>query len=160
LYTDEGRTAGFGGSLCALHVDDGHTVWRRTIGPHNYTTPVVVGDMALLSDTVNGQLLALNVVDGEERWRFQTGPSLQCTAPDRRDVPSISSTPAVAGGIVYVGASDGNLYAVDLETGAEISRTGLGAAIASSPAFSGNALLVATCDDALYCLCGDGDPGA
>ena len=91
---------------------------------------------------------------GQERWNLPVGASLQCTAPDRRDVPSISSSPAVGGHIVYVGASDGYLYAVNLDSGAELSRTYLGSAIAASPALSGSGLWTATCDGRLVALAG------
>jgi len=59
---------------------------------------------------------------GGVRWRIQTdGP--------------IRSTPAVAGGHVYFGSSDGHVYAVDLD-GKPLWKTDLGGAVTSSPAVS------------------------
>ena len=153
--TNEGWPDSFQSTLFALRVDNGRKAWERSVGPYNYSAPVVARGMALLSDTVTGRLLAFDAATGDERWCFQTGSALQCTATNRRDVPSLSSTPAVGGEVVYIGAADGYMYAVNLRTGAEISRTDLGAAIASSPAISGNGLFVATCAGALYGLCGD-----
>lgn len=45
----------------------------------------------------------------------------------------IHGTPAVAGGVVYIGAYDGALYAYDLESGALLFRTPIGDSIGSSP---------------------------
>jgi hypothetical protein len=56
-----------------------------------------------------------------ERWRFKTGNLNR-------------STPAVAGGVVYVGSHTGNLYALDAATGALKWQAALGGEIASSPA--------------------------
>ena len=56
------------------------------------------------------------------RWRFETGGD-------------VDSSPAIgADGTVYVGSDDGNLYAIDPETGAEVWRFPAGGEIRSSPA--------------------------
>ena len=75
-----------------------------------------------------------------------TGAPLQCLAPRRRDAPGISSSRAVGGKVVYLGASDGFLYALDLASGEVLSRTDLGAAVASSPALWGRVLFITTRD--------------
>jgi hypothetical protein len=46
----------------------------------------------------------------------------------------VASSPAVADGGVYVGSSDGHLYAVDRATGAERWRVATGGSVFSSPA--------------------------
>lgn len=48
----------------------------------------------------------------------------------------VRSTPAVAGGRIYFGSSDGNVYAVDLE-GRTIWTANTGAAVSASPAVTG-----------------------
>jgi outer membrane protein assembly factor BamB len=55
------------------------------------------------------------------RWQFQTGNS-------------VTSTAAVAAGVVYVGAADNQVYAIDAATGTERWRFQAVAGISSSPA--------------------------
>src|SRR3954462_12633255 len=46
----------------------------------------------------------------------------------------VISSPAVVGGVVYVGSTDGNLYAIDEQNGTERWKFPTGARITSSPA--------------------------
>jgi outer membrane protein assembly factor BamB len=55
------------------------------------------------------------------RWKFATKDE-------------VVSTPAVAGGVVYVGSNDGNLYAIDQKTGAKRWSFATQARVPSSPA--------------------------
>lgn len=70
---------------------------------------------------------------GGVRWRFQTG------APVR-------SSPVVVGGTLYVGSSDGFLYALDAASGTLRWRAEAGSPITSSPAVSGDIVIVGTRD--------------
>ena len=54
-------------------------------------------------------------------WKFKTGGR-------------VISSPAVAGGTVYVGSSDGNIYAVDRATGAQRWKFATKGPVHSSPA--------------------------
>jgi len=155
-FSEEGWPDSSVAALVALSVEDGEKAWEQTVGPYNYSSPVLCDGKVLLSDTLSGRLVALDAGSGEMVWTFQSGPPLQCTASDRRSVSSISASPAVAGGTVYIGASDGWLYAIDLVSGRELARLDLGAAIASSPALSGNGLYVATCAGVLHGIVGNG----
>ncbi|HXT52268.1 MAG TPA: PQQ-binding-like beta-propeller repeat protein [Thermoanaerobaculia bacterium] len=62
-------------------------------------------------------------------WTFEAGEEVQ-------------STPAIAGGTVYVGSKDGRLYALDLATGKQRFRYEAGAEIRSSPAVRGGVVYV------------------
>ena len=74
----------------------------------------------------------------KERWRFKTGNVNR-------------STPAVAGGVVYVGSHTGNLYAIDAKTGAANWVTQLGGEISSSPAVADGMVFVGN-DAGFYAL--------
>ncbi len=63
---------------------------------------------------------------------------------------SISSSPTVAGGVVYVGSGDGKLYAFNAQTGAMLWTGSTGGAINSSPAVVGGVVYVGSGDGKLY----------
>ncbi len=62
----------------------------------------------------------------------------------------VLSSPAVSGGRVYVGSSDGRLYAIDRLTGAERWRFTSKGPIASSPAVHGDLVYVSSLDGNIY----------
>lgn len=88
------------------------------------------GDIVVPGDT--GDLRAV-APDGEVRW----------TAETDTDGRGIHGTPAIANGAVYVGAYDGALYAIDLETGERHWRAPLGGAIGSSPGYRDGTVYIA-----------------
>lgn len=76
---------------------------------------------------------------GGQEWRFQTdGP--------------VRSTPVVAAGVVYVGSSDGHLYALDRTTGAERWRVAAATAVTGSPAVAGDIVYVTDHASTLYAV--------
>ena len=83
-------------------------------------------------------------------WTFQTGPSLSGLQPYRRGSSDANSSPAIADGKVYVGASDGVLYALSLATGEKLDSYDIGSPIASSPLVYGERLYVGAYDGNLY----------
>ena len=76
---------------------------------------------------------------GVERWTFEAAYAIE-------------SSPVVAGGAVYVGANDGQIYALDTRHGRVIWRARTGGAVRGALA-TGHGLLFAGSDDgALYAL--------
>lgn len=71
--------------------------------------------------------------DSEVRWRTRVTHAAR----------GVHGTPAVAGGLVYVGAYDGAFSALDVETGERVWRVDLGDAIGSSPAYHDGTVYVA-----------------
>jgi outer membrane protein assembly factor BamB len=63
----------------------------------------------------------------------------------------VVSSPAVANGVVYVGSDDGNVYALDAKTGANLWSFATGGG-ASSPAVVDGVVYVGSDDDNLYAL--------
>jgi len=64
----------------------------------------------------------------------------------------VDSSPAVAGGRVYVGSSDGKLYVLDAATGTRQWEFDAGDAITASPAIAGGRVVVGAQDGRLYCF--------
>jgi outer membrane protein assembly factor BamB len=71
--------------------------------------------------------------DGTVRWRVEPTDATR----------GFHGTPAVANGTAYLGAYDGVLYALDLETGATRWRTHLADAIGASPAYHEGTVYIA-----------------
>jgi outer membrane protein assembly factor BamB len=82
---------------------------------------------------------AVEAATGQEAWNFATRAR-------------IDSSPAIAGGRVYVGAGDGRLYVLDLATGETVADFDTASAISASPAIASGRLVVGTLDGQLYCL--------
>jgi outer membrane protein assembly factor BamB len=66
---------------------------------------------------------------------------------------TVNNTPAINNGVVYFGAMDGYLYAVDAEKGKEIFKFKCGKGIAEcTPQIKGNAVYFGSFDTCFYCV--------
>ena len=73
------------------------------------------------------------------KWKFHTNGS-------------VFSSPAVAGGVIYVGSGDGNLYAVDLQSGGLKWKFPTASRIPSSPAVDAGVVFFVSYDGSLYAV--------
>jgi outer membrane protein assembly factor BamB len=73
------------------------------------------------------------------KWKFQTGGQ-------------VISSPAIANGTAYVAGTDGNLYAVDLESGAQKWKLGLGVRATASPAVDKGTIYLGTYSGRFYAV--------
>ena len=71
---------------------------------------------------------------------------------DMRRATEVLSSPAVSGGVVYVGSSDNRVYALDASTGDLIWSYETGDYVFSSPAVSGGVVYVGSRDNRVYAL--------
>ena len=63
---------------------------------------------------------------------------------------AVLSSPAISGDLIYVGANDGMLHALDRESGHSRWDFDFGVPVASSPAVSGNTVYVCALDGNVY----------
>lgn len=84
-------------------------------------------------------LNAANVSGLAELWTFATGGAVELS-------------PAVVGGVLYVGSDDGYVYALNATTGALNWSAATGGAVKSSPAVAGNVVYVGSEDGKVYAL--------
>jgi hypothetical protein len=89
--------------------------------------------------SVDTYVYAVDAATGKEKWKFET---------DRW----ITSSPAVAEGIVYIGSLDSRLYAVDAFNGKEIWRFKTDGQIGASPVLAYNLIFITSGDSHLYAL--------
>jgi outer membrane protein assembly factor BamB len=118
------------GRLRALSMKNGHTLWSRHIGTLMASSPTVDPERGVLVTTSMepGAVKVVSLARGRVLWRYETG----------RSEPS----PVIRDGIAYVGAANGNVYALDLDRRRARWIFHGGAKITSSPALVGNRLYV------------------
>ncbi len=89
-----------GGRDKRLHCIDRATGERRwffaTKGDVD-SSPVLCSDGGIVVGSLDGRLYCVELADGKERWNYEVGAK-------------ISGSPAVAGGVIVIGAEDGNVY--------------------------------------------------
>jgi outer membrane protein assembly factor BamB len=118
------------GTLRALDMRDGHVLWSSRVGTLMASSPGLDPKRGVLVTTsMNpGYVNVLSMQTGHVRWRFHTG----------RAEPS----PVVRNGLAYFGATNGNVYALDLDRRRVRWVFHGGAKITGSPALSGDKLFV------------------
>jgi outer membrane protein assembly factor BamB len=62
----------------------------------------------------------------------------------------INSSPAIVNGVVYIGSSDDNVYALDARTGAKLWNYTTGRAVRSSPAVANGVVYIGSWDNNVY----------
>lgn len=116
--------------LYAISMRNGELLWRRDVGSRAAASPTVVPDRRelLVVTMIPGDFQVRDLDSGKLKWRYRTG----LTEP----------TPVVRGRIAYFAATNGNVYAMDLQRRRPRWVASTGAKITSSPALSGNRLYV------------------
>lgn len=96
--------------------------WQAELGTNRVleATPVVVGH-SLITSGVAGRVYAFDAVTGRELWRFEPDIDMQVNRWTCCDMANRGV--AVADGLVYVGALDGMLYALDARDGHVVWKT-------------------------------------
>ncbi len=134
------------GAFAAVDWRTGEKSWERGIGPGD--TAWVMQDSVYLVD-VGGNLLRLSADDGGVFWRYSL-PAFE--DPEDHEDPILYSGPIVAGGLVLVASSTGQLFGVDAEIGTERARFDLGAPATASPIVAGGIVYVFLNDGRLLAI--------
>lgn len=77
--------------------------------------------------------------DGKAAWAFATKARVE-------------SSPAIAGGRVFIGSNDGRFYVLNLSTGALMWEFNTGAPLSASPAIGRGRIVIGAQDGKLYCF--------
>jgi len=89
----------------------------RTVNPDGWAGPLEV-DGVLYVSIDSGKIAAVDPGDHSVAWVFPPNTD----RGKKLDLDGIYAAPVVDGGTLYFGAYDGNVYALDTETGAELWR--------------------------------------
>ena len=179
-FIDNAQQVGFEASVYANVWDDGYpsggNFWSDYAGVDFYSGPYQnetgsdgIGDTPYIIDVDNVDYYPLMTPWEpmvQDDWPMShhdlthTGYSTS-TAPETNKTlwsyatgTAVASSPAVAGGVVYVGSFDNNVYALDARTGAFIWNYTTGDLVASSPAVVGGVVYVGSMDGNVYALNG------
>jgi len=151
VYTSSPTPAGdlvvFGsgdGHVYAVDARSGTVRWKHLTDGRIRSSPAVA-DGTVYVGSADGSVYALDLRDGQRRWRFDTEGRELFSGDFGYDRRTVQSSPAVADGVVYVGARDGFLYAIDAAKGAlrwrfdhEISWVNSSPAVAGGMVYAGS----------------------
>ena len=116
------------------------------------STPLIT-EQEIIFGTADRGVFALDKSTFFNKWKAETSPSLVYTAPySTTPQAGVETSPVASQGIVYIGASDGYLYAIDQTTGIIKDKRHIGAPIFSTVAVSGNKMIVCDFAGNVYCF--------
>ena len=150
------------GKLYAVRAADGGKVWAFATKGAVRSSPAVAGGAVFFS-SVDGNVYAVDAATGHERWHYSTGgerrftaPGIHGIAPGHEMMPDpydvFLSSPAVSGGIVFVGSGDHSVYALDAATGALRWKYATGNVVHASPAVADGTVYIGSWDRYMYAL--------
>jgi outer membrane protein assembly factor BamB len=153
------------GSLYAVNRSDGTERWKFTTRGPIASSPAVAAGLVYIS-SVDGNVYAVDAATGATQWTFATQGERRFTAPgihgaiprtermpDPFDV--FLSSPAVAGGTVYIGSGDQHVYALDAATGVLKWAFATGDVVHASPAVVDGVVYIGSWDRNVYALAAD-----
>jgi outer membrane protein assembly factor BamB len=150
-------------SLYALDAATGAEKWHfETKGGAVNSSPAVSKD-AVYFLSVDGSFYALDAQTGKQLWKFETegerrfeAKGLHGVTPHQQTIPDpwdfYLSSPALYDGAVYFGCGDGNVYALDAQTGRLKWKFHTHGVVHCSPAVSEGVVYVGSWDSYLYAL--------
>lgn len=132
-------------SLFVMETTTGRIIVRKELPfDVDVTSTPLLTDRMIIFGTSGVGLVALDRETFDLKWQVRTAPALVYTAPyTRHPNETIETSPVLSGEVVYVGASDGNVYGVNKDSGKVVWRFNTGAPVFSSVAISGKTLVVA-----------------
>jgi serine/threonine protein kinase len=123
-----------------LHVvsqTNGRRVWRADASAAIWGTPLVEEERVYFG-CESGDFYCYDF-KGELKWRKKTKRA-------------VTSSPILVDGMVYFGSRDWTVYALEAESGFQVSRFRLGGATISSPAYSEGMLFIGCGDNHIYAI--------
>lgn len=150
------------GNLYALRAADGSLAWKFAARLAVSSSPAVADGLVYVS-SVDGKIYAVSASTGELKWKFATGGERRFSAPGIHGIPPATemmpdpfdvflSSPVVAGGRVYIGSGDHNVYALDAATGTLVWKHQTGDVVHASPAVADGVVYIGSWDRYMYAL--------
>lgn len=164
----------------AIRLSDGREVFQVNSGAYTGASPALRGAAAYYG-TFNNEVLMVNLRARRVGWRYRhpqrrfpfyssaalTGDRVIVGGRDKlvhcigangnrlwtfATRARVESSPAIAGGRVFVGSNDGRFYVLSLENGRKLWEFNAGAAISASPGIANGRVVAGAQDGRLYCF--------
>jgi outer membrane protein assembly factor BamB len=164
----------------AIRIADGREVFNVSSDAYTGASPAIRGGSAYYG-TFNNEVLMVGLRDHRVAWRYQHPQrkfpfySSAAVTDDRIVVGGrdkmvhglstagkgvwtfatsarVESSPAIAGGRVFVGSNDGRFYVLNLSTGAKLWEFNAGSPLSASPAIARGRIVIGSQDGKLYCF--------
>jgi outer membrane protein assembly factor BamB len=139
-------------NVYALNASSGTRLWEVPTGGPIDSSPAVSGGVAYIGSgdgsiyagSDDGYVYALNAGNlADVIWSYDTGGPVQF------------SSPAVTGGVAYIGSHDDNVYALTADHGREVWSFPIRGPVDSSPAVAAGVVYIGSDDSNLYALAAD-----
>jgi outer membrane protein assembly factor BamB len=149
-------------NLYALDVRTGAVKWTFATGGIIRSSPAVQNGVVYFG-SYDGNVYALGAADGKQKWAFKTGGERHFEAkglhgfkPETQTIPDFwdmfASSPLVTADTVYIGSSDGNMYALDATKGTLRWKFQTGNVLHISPALADGLLYFGSFDSYFYAV--------
>src|SRR5919106_1760993 len=164
----------------AIRISDGKEVFNVSSGAYTGASPALRGGAAFYG-TFDNEVLGVNLTERKIAWRYEHPqrkfPFYSSAAVTSSRVvlggrdkmvhgltlsgkaawtfttrARVESSPAIAGGRVYVGSNDGRFYVLALTNGAKLWEFNAGAPLSASPAIANGRIVIGSQDGRLYCF--------
>lgn len=117
------------------------------------TSSPLVADGYIVFGTAERGMVAVDATTMEEKWNFRTLPALIYSSPySKYPACTVETSAVLSGNIVYFPASDGAIYALELQSGRLLWKYETGAPVFASLALSGNSLFAVDFGGNVYCF--------
>lgn len=164
----------------AIRISDGKEVFHVSSGAYTGASPALREGLAFYG-TFDNEVLGVSLGERKIAWRYEHPqrkfPFYSSAAvTDSRVVlggrdkmvhgltlagkvlwtfttqSRVESSPAIAGGRVFVGSNDGRFYVLSLNDGAKLWEFDTGSALSASPAIANGRIVIGSQDGRLYCF--------
>jgi outer membrane protein assembly factor BamB/predicted phosphodiesterase len=138
------------GKFKVIDLETGKDIYSKQLEKGWSMSTPAVDPQVVVVPTGDGTIHAFDFNTLEERWTFHAKGSMWKISPYSKEKNAVFSSPTIAGDTVFVGSSDGRLYALDKLSGAVRWYYDLGVPTLATPCVSGNALFTAAYDGTVY----------
>lgn len=122
-------------------------VWTYHAPANVVLTPATDGKLVIFGNSI-GEVQALDIKDGSKKWTFKTKGAIYSSPAIAESIESSSMKSAnTAGAIVVLGSGDGNIYALQINTGKQIWKFNTRAAVLGSPVIQNNVVYIGGSDN-------------
>jgi outer membrane protein assembly factor BamB len=150
------------GNLYAVDLASGAQKWKFKSEARITSSPALAQGIVYFT-SYDGKCYAVDAATGTLKWKFQTAGEHRFTAkhihgtlPEAEAMPDpfdfYLSSPTLAGGAVFFGSGDGNVYSLDAATGKLNWKFHTGDVVHASPAISNGTLYIGSWDSYFYAL--------